>query len=39
MILVFNGRIVTRDEKQPLINSGAVAIDGNKIVEVGDSNA
>ena len=39
MILVFNGRVVTRDEKNPLINSGAVAIDGNKIVEVGDSNA
>lgn len=39
MILVYNGRVVTRDEKNPLINSGAVAIDGNKIVEVGDSSA
>lgn len=39
MILVYNGRVITRDDKNPLINSGAVAIDGNKIVEVGDSNA
>ena len=38
MLLVFNGRIVTRDDKNPLINNGAIAMEGNKIVEVGDSN-
>ena len=37
MILVFNGRVVTRDEQNPFINNGAVAIDGNKIIEVGNS--
>lgn len=39
MILVYNGRLVTRDEKKPYIRHGAVAIDGNKIVEVGESEA
>ena len=37
MILVFNGRVVTRDEKNPFINNGAVAMEGNKIIEVGES--
>ena len=36
-ILVFNGNIITRDEKRPLIKNGAVFIEGNKIIEVGDS--
>lgn len=36
-ILVFNGRVVTRDDNNQLINNGAVAMEGNKIVEVGDS--
>ena len=35
MILVYNGIVATRDEKNPFISCGAVAIDGNKIIEVG----
>ena len=37
MILIFNGRVVTRDEKNPFINNGAVAMEGNKIIEVGET--
>ena len=37
MIVVGNGNVITRDEKKPLIKNGAVAIDGNKIVEVGNT--
>ena len=39
MIVVFNGRVVTRDDANPFINNGAVAMDGNLIVEVGESDA
>ena len=35
MLLVGNGRVITRDGKQPLINNGCVAIQGNIITEVG----
>lgn len=35
MILVGNGKVITRDEVNPIIESGCVAIDGNKIAEVG----
>ena len=37
MILITNSTLVTRDEQNPFIRNGAVAMDGNKIVEVGDS--
>ncbi len=36
MILVGNGRLVTRDSNNPFYECGAVAIDGNSIVEVGE---
>ena len=35
MILVGNGRTITRDAANPYVEDGCVAIDGNKIVEVG----
>lgn len=35
MLLVGNGRVITRSEKQPFIVDGAVVIDGNMILDVG----
>lgn len=35
MILVGNGNVITRDEKNPYIEGGAVALEGNKILAVG----
>ena len=35
MLLVGNGRVITRDENNPYFQAGAVAIDGEKIVAVG----
>lgn len=35
MLLVANGRVITRDADTPYLEHGAVAIDGEKIVEVG----
>ena len=37
MILVGNGKLVTRDNANPFFEHGAVAMEGTKIVEVGDS--
>ena len=35
MILVGNGKVITRDDDIPIIENGCIAIDGNKIAEVG----
>lgn len=35
MLLVGNGKVITRDNDMPIIENGCVAIDGNKIIEVG----
>ena len=35
MLILGNGRLVTRDEKNPYLENGAVAIDGTTIVKVG----
>ncbi|CAB1255093.1 putative aminohydrolase SsnA [Clostridium sp. WLY-B-L2] len=35
MYLVGNGKVITRDEIRPIIDNGCIAIDGNKIMEVG----
>ena len=35
MLIVGNGKLVTRDSKLPFIENGALAIDGTKIVKVG----
>ena len=34
-LLIKNGYVITVDEKRRIIKNGAVAIDGNKIVDVG----
>ncbi|MCC6098364.1 MAG: putative aminohydrolase SsnA [Coriobacteriaceae bacterium] len=39
MLLVGNGRVVTRDEANPFVEDGAVAIEGSRIVEVGKYDA
>ncbi|MGI6586942.1 MAG: putative aminohydrolase SsnA [Lutisporaceae bacterium] len=35
MLLVGNGKLITRNEEIPIIENGCVAIDGKKIAEVG----
>jgi putative selenium metabolism protein SsnA len=35
MILIGNGKIITRDSAQPLIENGAVLVEGNRILKVG----
>ncbi|MDO4536235.1 MAG: putative aminohydrolase SsnA [Clostridium perfringens] len=37
MIIVGNGVVITRDDKNTFIKDGAVAIDNNKIMAVGDT--
>ena len=37
MILIVNAEIVTGDKQNPFISGGAIAIEGSKIVEVGNS--
>ncbi len=36
MLLIVNGRVVTRDDSQPFFTDGAVAVEGTKIVAVGE---
>ena len=36
MLLIGNGRVITRDDTAPFIENGAVACDGKLIIEVGD---
>lgn len=38
MLLIGNGKVITRDDKRPIIESGCVAVEGNKIIEVGSTN-
>ena len=35
MLVLGNGKVITRDAACPLIEGGAVAIDGTKICKVG----
>lgn len=37
MLIVGNGRLITRDSDLPFVENGAVAIDGTKIAEVGST--
>lgn len=39
MLVIGNGKLITRDSACPYIENGAVAIDGTKIAEVGQSPA
>lgn len=34
MILIGNGRLITRDEKNTYLENGCVAVEGNEIVNV-----
>lgn len=36
MYLITNGKVITRDIKNPYFEDGGVAVEGNKIIEVGD---
>jgi 5-methylthioadenosine/S-adenosylhomocysteine deaminase len=36
-LLVYDGLVVTEDERQPVIEHGAVAVDGGRIIAVGSS--
>ena len=36
MYLITNGKLITRDIDNPYFEDGGVAVEGNKIVEVGD---
>jgi putative selenium metabolism protein SsnA len=35
MLLIGNGKVITRDNSKPIIDNGCVAIEGKKIIEVG----
>lgn len=35
MLLIGNGKVITRDNARPIIDNGCVAVTGNKIIEVG----
>lgn len=35
MLLIGNGKVITRDNNRPIIENGCVAVDGKKIIEVG----
>ena len=36
MLVIGNGRMITQDASNPFLENGAVAMDGNTIVMVGD---
>ena len=36
MLLIGNGRVITRDSDHPYFEKGAVVIDGDHILEVGE---
>ena len=36
MLLISNGRVVTGNQEQPLIEDGSVVLDGNTVLEVGN---
>lgn len=38
MLLIGNGKVITRDSSRPIIDNGCIAVDGNKIIEVGLTN-
>ncbi|QVK18784.1 putative aminohydrolase SsnA [Mycoplasmatota bacterium] len=35
MFLIGNGKIITRNEKNEIIDNGCIVVDGNKIIEIG----
>ncbi|ENJ9652816.1 putative aminohydrolase SsnA [Clostridium botulinum] len=37
MLLIGNGKVITRDNTRPIIESGCIAVDENKIIEIGST--
>ena len=37
MYLIANGKVITRDSAKPYIENGGVAVEGSKILEVGET--
>ena len=37
MLLIGNGRVITRDPERPYLEKGAVVTDGPKIIAVGEA--
>lgn len=37
MLLIGNGKIITRDNTRPIIDNGCIAVDVNKIIEIGST--
>ncbi|MCR5346963.1 MAG: putative aminohydrolase SsnA [Fretibacterium sp.] len=37
MLVIGNGKVITRNPEQPFIEDGAVVLDGNRILETGDA--
>ncbi len=37
MLIIGNGRMVTRDEETPFYENGAVAVDADRIVRTGET--
>ena len=37
MILIGNGRVISRDKDKPLIENGAVLVEGTRIAKVGNT--
>ena len=35
MLLIGNGKVITRDNLKPIIDNGCIVIEGNKIIEIG----
>ena len=39
MILIGNGKVITRDKARPYLEKGAVLVDGRNILQIGDNKA
>ncbi len=37
MFIIGNGRLITHDESNPFFHNGAVVVEGNKVIEVGET--
>ncbi len=37
MLLIGNGKVITRDNTRPIIDNGCIAVDENKIIEIGST--
>lgn len=37
MLLIGNGKVITRDDNNPIVENGCIAVKDNKILEIGDT--